>query len=45
MQLSLGPKPQLDEKKIDDLLKLDTGGPLHSSCTFQTCIVTVSQIN
>ncbi|KAI9574639.1 hypothetical protein HD554DRAFT_2209102 [Boletus coccyginus] len=24
MQLSLGPKPQLDEKKIDDLLKLDT---------------------
>lgn len=31
MQLSLGPKPALDAKKIDDLLKLGTGGPLHLS--------------
>ena len=29
MQLSLGPKPTLDAKKIGDLLKLDTGGPFH----------------
>lgn len=41
MQLSLGPKPELDAKKIDNLLKLDTGGLLHSSFVFQTCIVTV----
>lgn len=42
IQLSLGPKPTLDAKKIDDLLDLDIGGPLHSSFAFQTCIVTIS---
>lgn len=42
MQLSLGPKPELDAKKIDDLLSLDTGGRLYSLFAFQTCIVTVS---
>ena len=41
MQLSLGPKPELDAKKIDNLLKLDTGGLLHSSFVFQTCIITI----
>lgn len=30
VQLSLGPKPALDAKKIDDLLDLDAGQPLHS---------------
>lgn len=31
MQLSLGPKPELDLKKIDELLQLGTGAPLRSS--------------
>ena len=45
MQLSLGPKPVLDAKKIDDLLKLDTSGPFHWSVCDRMCIVITSQIN
>ena len=38
MELSLGPKPELNSKKIDDLLKLDAGGPLIRHLYPQACI-------
>lgn len=43
MQLSLGPKPELDARKIDDLLELDTSR-LHLIICISAA-VTVSQIN
>lgn len=30
-QLGIGPKPQLDDKKVEELLKLDTGVSVPSS--------------